>query len=1686
MKEFEHKKKNIYIDRKKYELSDDEGYLCSCEKHPVKSSELKEMSIPFDAKKEEELFSCGKRCLNKMVSWECVEHLCPAGISCRNRRFQQHLYEEVYPIKTDSRGWGLCAGDFLPKGTFVMQYIGEVYSIDSPYGLGKLKEYRNRTCTYLMSISKNEVIDPTYKGNLARFINHSCEPNCQTQKWNVLGEICVGIFTLRDIHEGEELTFNYGFDILKTTFQKCLCGARNCKGYLGIVEPTKGLTNSILCDVCKNGCRGKEIIVVCDSCKKIFHKNCIKRTKERKILESIKNYDVTNNSYLCNSCIKKRDRDTTSNPAISALNNPKKDIANPTNSNNIVNSLNNLSLSTNQISEIKEKYKDKKSSQELISELKKKKLKKGIQTSSSASQIQDVSSYNLTSNQINEECESNAESYEVAQANKEYIMEMGISLGKVDPAYNTTPSNVVYANENSSVGAYSNKLKTVKTIEEEEIIDASIEVSEMDIKKIQTSLNILSNIGARLFWDYRQLSNLNLNNMIEVKITGTQTQIDKVKEEIKKIIAEKEVTLDSYSTQINVPKLFVRRIIGHQSRNLISYKSKYGVEIEFDTNLITDDIFQIGENSQITIKGRDHLVKFVEKDIKRLVYNLKVLTIFLMPTDYNYVRNNICQLKTSVDPADLRLRKREYKIDRDIKHSFYYVPSNHKDLVVIGYESEIKKAGKIIKEFLLRQNTLNFNYSLCVLCPTYYSSLIDNFRNDFSNLLREKNMMLKVYDPVFSRKHLNIYIEGKWKDITELKEMLFKYLNEKEKVKIRGKSSISEFEQYAFNQEHKLISKNLRKFFLESNYLVKNWDLISEDIWQNMEGVKSDSKQKKDKDDYSKLIREFTKYSDRDTTMNYLLHLPAGAYNSVFSMSKLEVTRNLIDYVGDNLESYQSTLKLTNERREKQEMKSEIFRSAKIETEEKREQTSVTKEEGKYNMIIMDDELMENLSEDESGIDRGIIDEEDIDIKPFNKNESDVMRLTELLLDTNNNNKEITQNSTDMSIDNLNNLFKLNSTENFANITNTNLFNVSLASDRGSIRKESFIPISTIQSRPTIQTLQDANLSYPNQFDKNSTNINNHLMNNSTISTIDNIQSALLNKLNEIRNENKLINNEMTNINSNNSVKSNESGLNKNGSGILPNCGIVVTDDLNILKTFTNSQNPTINASMNPTETMNISYNFSNINQMNINININSIKDLMNESSINPYLNNNQKPESFLGANAGGEMNPKKDIEKESVISLDINPSKYDKYEKYDKHSDRNRDKDYKYLRKKIKPTHAIEYKRSRHSYYTKTYDKDRDRDKDRNFNIDRDKDRNISTINNDYGYFNKSEAPSTSRYSMTRRYYNSNASGNPGFSNYNYNKNKRTSIISDNVSKSYYKSNHTFKKENSRLSRSKSNSGDLFSRGNSRSNSVKRGLMEDKSESYSIKAERSKYNYRKRNTNMNANAIINNEGESNLKNKKDTIKSSSQSHSDSSQSKSLRSSSSSSPFSSSSSSRSLNRDFNQVYKTRNRGGLINSHYKSNNYNRMIHYTNNKPIFRHNFYGNNTHTNSNDYNSISNYNTGYYQSQSFNYENSNPYQRPNYYKLNNHPKVYNNFGGKYYNNYYANRYNRYIRRSRSNSRSKSRDKFKEFLRLKKKESEILVENRESSLMECEKTSNNFPQSEIVQLKSCLRKPSSYN
>ena len=59
---------------------------------------------------------------------------------------------------------------------------------------------------------KKKVIDAGQKGALSRFINHSCSPNCETQKWIVKGFRRIGIFAIKNIKKGEELTFDYKYE----------------------------------------------------------------------------------------------------------------------------------------------------------------------------------------------------------------------------------------------------------------------------------------------------------------------------------------------------------------------------------------------------------------------------------------------------------------------------------------------------------------------------------------------------------------------------------------------------------------------------------------------------------------------------------------------------------------------------------------------------------------------------------------------------------------------------------------------------------------------------------------------------------------------------------------------------------------------------------------------------------------------------------------------------------------------------------------------------------------------------------------------------------------------------------------------------------------------------------------------------------------------------------------------------------------------------------------------------------------------------------------------------------------------------------------------------------------------------------------------------------------------------------
>lgn len=86
-----------------------------------------------------------------------------------------------------------------------------------------------------MSFDQNTILDATEKGSIARFVNHSCDPNCRMVKWIVGGKPRMALFAGdRAIMTGEELTYDYNFDPFSSkNVQECRCGAENCRGILG-------------------------------------------------------------------------------------------------------------------------------------------------------------------------------------------------------------------------------------------------------------------------------------------------------------------------------------------------------------------------------------------------------------------------------------------------------------------------------------------------------------------------------------------------------------------------------------------------------------------------------------------------------------------------------------------------------------------------------------------------------------------------------------------------------------------------------------------------------------------------------------------------------------------------------------------------------------------------------------------------------------------------------------------------------------------------------------------------------------------------------------------------------------------------------------------------------------------------------------------------------------------------------------------------------------------------------------------------------------------------------------------------------------------------------------------------------------------------------------------------------------
>ena len=155
----------------------------------------------------------------------------------RKRRQLEQLKERAKSEYCEARsseihGTGVYAIKDIPAGKKIIEYLGErIDKEESERRANAQMEHAEKTgdaADYIFTLNKKWDLDGNMPWNTARLLNHSCAPNCEA--W--IEDKQIFLYSLREIAKGEELTFDYGFDIENYEDHPCLCGSDDCVGYI--------------------------------------------------------------------------------------------------------------------------------------------------------------------------------------------------------------------------------------------------------------------------------------------------------------------------------------------------------------------------------------------------------------------------------------------------------------------------------------------------------------------------------------------------------------------------------------------------------------------------------------------------------------------------------------------------------------------------------------------------------------------------------------------------------------------------------------------------------------------------------------------------------------------------------------------------------------------------------------------------------------------------------------------------------------------------------------------------------------------------------------------------------------------------------------------------------------------------------------------------------------------------------------------------------------------------------------------------------------------------------------------------------------------------------------------------------------------------------------------------------------
>lgn len=165
--------------------------------------------------------------------------LCRCAEDCGNRLVQFGPREDLVVVRTDKKGYGLKTEKSMERGSFVCEYAGELIGKEEARKRAQFdgKNYIFVLKEHFFNSVQETIVDPTCIGNIGRYINHSCAPNCAIVPVRVSSPIPrLAVFALCNIGAGEEITYDYSSGGVGLGTSPCFCGTIACRGFLPFDE----------------------------------------------------------------------------------------------------------------------------------------------------------------------------------------------------------------------------------------------------------------------------------------------------------------------------------------------------------------------------------------------------------------------------------------------------------------------------------------------------------------------------------------------------------------------------------------------------------------------------------------------------------------------------------------------------------------------------------------------------------------------------------------------------------------------------------------------------------------------------------------------------------------------------------------------------------------------------------------------------------------------------------------------------------------------------------------------------------------------------------------------------------------------------------------------------------------------------------------------------------------------------------------------------------------------------------------------------------------------------------------------------------------------------------------------------------------------------------------------------------